>query len=316
MTVDRHIDMFLEMMAAERGAALNTLAAYRRDLADYAAFLARRGRDPVTAEGADLRAYLARLDKAGLAPGTSARRLSVLRQLHRFLCAEGRRADDPSAALDSPRLGRRLPKVLSEAEVERLLGAAHRRSGAAGARIVALLEILYATGLRVSELVGLPVDALSRDARFLIVAGKGGKERMVPLGEPAMAALAAWLPHRRAALEKSGAKKSSSPVGGGSPWLFPSRAAGGHLTRQRLSQILKELAVETGLPPARVSPHVLRHAFASHLLAHGADLRAIQQMLGHADISTTQIYTHVVDARLAQLVESAHPLATRAKPGR
>jgi len=299
MTADRQIDAFLEMMVAERGAAANTVAAYRRDLADYAAFLARRGGDPLAADVADLRAYLGRLEEAGLAAGTAARRLSALRQFHRFLCAEGLRADDPSAALDSPRQGRRLPKILSEAEVDGLLAAARARPGAGGARLVALLEILYATGLRVSELVGLPMDALSRDARFLVVAGKGGKERLVPLGEPAMAALADWLSHRRAALKGAAA----------SPWLFPSRAAGGHLTRQRLAQLLKELAVEAGLPPARVSPHVLRHAFATHLLAHGADLRAIQQMLGHADVSTTQIYTHVVDSRLARLVESAHPLA-------
>lgn len=299
MSAARHIDAFLEMMVAERGAAANTVAAYRRDLDDYARFLAGRGRDPAAAGSGDLRAYLGRLRDAGLAAGTAARRLSALRQFHRFLCAEGLRGDDPSAALDSPRQGRRLPKVLSEAEVDELLAGARARPGAGGARLVALLEILYATGLRVSELVGLTMDALSRDARFLVVAGKGGKERMVPLGEPAMAALAAWLPYRRAALKGSA----------GSPWLFPSRAAGGHLTRQRFAQLLKELAAAVGLPPSRVSPHVLRHAFASHLLAHGADLRSIQQMLGHADVSTTQIYTHVVDARLARLVETAHPLA-------
>lgn len=297
----RMVENFLEMLLVERGAAANTLAAYRRDLDDYAGFLSRRHSAIATAASDDIRAYLAALARRGLKPGTSARRLSAVRQLYRFLCAEGVRADDPSAVIDSPRPRRHLPKVLSEAEIEQLLAAAHRgaRQGAAGVRLAALLEILYATGLRVSELVGLPVRGLARDRRFVIVTGKGDKERLVPLGEPARDAVAAWMPVRQDRLGE----------GRESPWLFPSRAGSGHLTRHRFAQLLKALAGCAGLDPARVSPHVVRHAFASHLLNHGADLRSIQQMLGHADIATTQIYTHVLEDRLVSLVEDHHPLA-------
>lgn len=302
--MSRALELFLEMLAAERGAAVNTLAAYRRDLEDFSAFLAKRGVAVEAAAVGDLRAYFAGLDAAGLARRTAARRLSALRQFHGFLLREGWRADDPSALIDAPRLGRSLPKLLDEREVEAMLAAAHARPGAAGARLAALLELLYATGLRVSELVGLPLAAIGRDRRFLTVRGKGDKERMVPLSAPAAESLAAYLEHRQRFL----------PAGRASRWLFPSRGGSGHLTRQRLTQLLKELARDAGIDPAGISPHVLRHAFASHLLNHGADLRSVQQMLGHADISTTQIYTHVLDKRLEALVRDHHPLG-RIRPG-
>ncbi len=304
MTENRHVESFLEMLVAERGAAANTREAYARDLRDFAGFLARRGRAAHQAGVADLRAYLGQMVDAGLAPRSAARRLSTLRQFHRFLFGEGLRADDPTAGLDSPRQGRSLPKVLSEAEVEDLLAAARARPGAEGVRLTALLELLYATGLRVSELVELPAAAAARDPRVLIVKGKGGKERMVPLSEPARDALKA---HRIAAVDKAG--RGAIAQARSRKWLFPSRGAAGHLTRQRVAQLLKELAAAAGIDPAKVSPHVLRHAFASHLLDHGADLRSVQKMLGHADISTTQIYTHVLDARLKALVRDHHPLS-------
>ena len=310
VTDSRHVESFLEMLAAERGAAINTREAYARDLRDFAGFLGRRGRAAHQAGVADLRAYLRQMVDAGLAPRSTARRLSTLRQFHRFLFGEGLRADDPTAGLDSPRQGRSLPKVLSEAEVEGLLAAARARPGAEGIRLTALLELLYATGLRVSELVELPAAAAARDPRVLIVKGKGGKERMVPLSEPARDALKA---HRMAAAEKvragSAQAAAQTAAQAARKWLFPSRGATGHLTRQRVAQLLKELALAAAIDPAKVSPHVLRHAFASHLLDHGADLRSVQKMLGHADISTTQIYTHVLDARLKALVRDHHPLA-------
>ena len=300
------VERFIELMVAERNAAANTIEAYRRDLADLAGFLARRGRGLATADSNDLRAYLARLNDAGMAERTAARRLSALRQFYRFLAADGLRADDPTLSLDSPRRGRTLPKLLAEDEVERLIEAARAREPAERARLVAMLELLYGAGLRVSELVGLPVAAVLRDVRVLVVRGKGGKERMVPLGEPARDAVAAWLPHRDAALKR---RRTTSP------WLFPSHAGDGHLTRQRFAQLLKELAVGAGIDPRRVSPHVLRHAFATHLLDHGADLRSVQELLGHADISTTQIYTHVAGERLKVLVRDHHPLARRGRRG-
>ena len=296
---ERHAEAFLEMLSAERGASANTLAAYRRDLEQYAAFLAGRGAEAAGADSQAIRDYLAGLAGRGLSAATSARRLSSLRQFYRFLFDEGVRADDPSATIDSPRRPRPLPKVLSEDEVERLLDAARMRKGPEGIRLVALLEVLYATGLRVSELVGLPLSALAGDPRVLLVRGKGDKERLVPLGEPAKAALAVY----------RGTRDRFLPEGESSKWLFPSRGRSGHLTRRRFGQLLKELAVLADISPAKVSPHVLRHAFASHLLAHGADLRAVQRMLGHADIATTQIYTHVLDERLKSLVRENHPLA-------
>ena len=299
----RHLDAFLEMMVAERGAARNTVDSYRRDLADAATVLGARGVALDGATAADLRDYLNHLAVKGRAGPTAGRRLSALRQFFRFLVSEGARGDDPTAAIDSPRRARPLPKILTEAEVEALLAAAAARDGRGGRRMEALLELLYATGMRVSELVALPATAVTRDGRFVVIAGKGGKERMVPLSEPARAALAAWVAESRPAR------------GAPSRWLFPSTGDSGHLTRQRFAQMLKELAGEAGVDPVRVSPHVVRHAFASHLLAHGADLRTVQKMLGHADIATTQIYTHVLDERLNALVRAHHPLARRGARG-
>ena len=301
VSLARHVEAYLEMLVAERGVAANTLDAYRRDLRDFAAFAAARGLAPEDSGTDDIRAFVAAQTVAGMSPRTVARRLSVLRQFFSFLFAEGIRADDPTAAVDGPRRGRSLPKVLSVDEVDELLAAARARPGAEGVRLVALLETLYATGLRVSELVSLPLAAVSRDQRFLIVRGKGEKERAVPLGDPARDAIADFRRVRDRFLKDGQESKS----------LFPSRAASGHLTRHRFAQLLKELAVAAGIDPARVSPHVLRHAFATHLLDRGADLRSVQQMLGHADIATTQIYTHVVDARLKALVRDHHPLARR-----
>jgi integrase/recombinase XerD len=294
------VEAFLEMLTAERGAAALTLDAYGRDLADFDAFL--KGK-PVTSAGVeDLRRYLARLEAQGLTARTVARRLSALRQFHKFLMTEGLRADDPTAILVSPRQGRRLPKFLGESEVDRLLTAAAEDESPEGLRLTAMLELLYASGLRVSELVGLPLGTLKRQERTLIVRGKGDKERLVPLGTAARQAVEAYLTVRDRFL----------PAGRPSRWLFPSSTAKeGHLTRHRCGQLLKDLALKAGLDPALLSPHVLRHAFATHLLAHGADLRSVQQMLGHADIATTQIYTHVEAERLRTLVETHHPLAKR-----
>ncbi len=298
-SASRHIEAFLEMLAAERGAAPNTLESYRRDLDHFAAFLAARGLTPEAAVAEDLRAFLAAQNRAGMAPRTTARRLSVLRQFHRFLFREGICSLDPSAAIESPRQGRSLPKVLSEQEVDDLLAGLRDDRGPEGLRLTARVELLYATGLRVSELVGLPLGAVARDPRVLVVRGKGGRERMVPLSEAARQALRDYLAVRGRFV----------PSGGPSKWLFPSRGASGHLTRHRLGQLLKGLAIAAGMAPEKVSPHVLRHAFASHLLDHGADLRSVQKMLGHADISTTQIYTHVLNERLKSLVRDHHPLA-------
>ncbi len=304
-----HVDAFLDMLMAERGAALNTRCAYERDLIDAAVWLSGRGLALERAGADDLRGYLEHLARGGdagpTAPRTVARRLSALRQFYRFLVSEGRRVDDPASALDGPRQGRPLPKVLSEEEVAAMIAAAAARGGPEGQRLITLMEVLYATGLRVSELVGLPLSAILRDGRGLIVRGKGGKERMVPLSEPAHAAIAAWLPLR-------GHFMAPGREGRQQPFLFPSRdSENGHLTRQRFAQLLKELAIEAGIDPEKVSPHVLRHAFATHLLDRGADLRSVQKMLGHADIATTQIYTHVVGDRLRRVVNDHHPLARK-----
>jgi integrase/recombinase XerD len=295
----KHLEAFLEMLAAERGAAPLTLAAYRNDLSDLAQFLGARG---VMIEGADataLHAYLAAA--TALAARTLARRISAMRQFYKFLVIDGIRGDDPTAGLDTPSLGRPLPKILSEPEVAGLIAAAGAWPGDEGVRLICLVELLYATGMRISELVTLPLAAAQRDPRFLVISGKGGRERVVPLSEPSRLAITAYLACRDSFLPDSRPSR----------WLFPSRGRAGHLTRQRSGQLLKELAVKAGLDPDRLSPHVLRHAFASHLLDHGADLRAVQQMLGHADIATTQIYTHVLSDRLRKLVETAHPLARR-----
>ncbi len=296
----RHLGAFLEMMVAERGASTNTYDAYRRDLIRYLEFLASAGQDGESATPETVRRFLADLAAEGLAARTQARNLSAVRQFHGFLVLEEHRTDDPTSTVDAPRLGRPLPKVLQFDEVGALLAAAGDIEGWRGARIRALLEILYATGLRVSELVGLRVSSLSRDGRIVTVRGKGGKERLVPLGDAARQAIRDWLPFREALL----GKKSKTVL-----WLFPSRASDGHLTRDGFAKQLREIALAAGLDPARVSPHVLRHAFATHLLANGADLRSVQQMLGHSDISTTQIYTHVLDQRLKSLVQDVHPLS-------
>jgi integrase/recombinase XerD len=300
-----HVEAFLEMMSAERGAAANTLASYGRDLGDYGAFLSRRGTSFERATTDSVRAYLSDLDDRGFAASSAARRLSAIRQFHQFLFSEGARGDDPTGTLDGPRRPARLPMVLSEGEVERLIegarSAALRTESDAsrlrGTRLYALMEMLYATGLRVSELVALPASAMRRDQRFFTIRGKGGHERIVPLTERAREAASAYLALR------------GSFGGEESPWLFPSFGESGHLTRQAFARDLKELAAAVGIPAAKVSPHVLRHAFASHLLQNGADLRVVQQLLGHADISTTQIYTHVLEERLRTLVTEHHPLA-------
>lgn len=298
-------EAFLEMLAVERGASRNTLEAYARDLADAAAFMARRGGSVETCSVEDLRAWLAGLDAEGLKSSTIARKLSALRQYFRFLYLEAARPDDPTLHLGRPKLGRPLPRYLSEAEVQALILAAETRPGSDGLRLMALLELLYATGLRISELVGLPLAALAADRASLRVRGKGGKERVLPIGRHARTALERWLAHR-AGLDLPSAQR---------PWLFPSRGRLGHLTRQRVDQLLRALAIEAGIDPARLSPHVLRHAFASHLLAHGADLRAVQSLLGHADIATTQIYTHLQPERLAEVVATFHPLARDGETG-
>jgi integrase/recombinase XerD len=290
--VDRHLEAFLEMLAAERGAARNTLLAYQTDLADFAAFLAKRGGSAAAADAEALRAWLARLSRRGIGARSAARKLSVLRQFYRFLAREGVRADDPTQLLDSPRLPHGLPKYLSEAEVDALLAAAAARPPAQALLMRAALEILYATGLRVSELLALPHTALASDSVVLLVRGKGGRERIVPLSDAAREAAAALTAAR------------NKPA----RWLFPGRG-GRTLTRQGFAKLLKQVAVDAGIDPARVSPHVLRHSFASHMLARGADLRSLQLLLGHADIATTQIYTHVLAERLQRLVQDHHPLA-------
>ncbi|MDX5361330.1 MAG: site-specific tyrosine recombinase XerD [Alphaproteobacteria bacterium] len=302
------VEAFLEMLSAERGASANTLAAYGRDLADLAAFVAVRGRaGPEAAERADLEAYMAAMGAEGLAPATRRRRLAAVRQFFAFLYEEGARGDNPAATLEGPARARTLPKSLSEGEVDALLAAARAVPGAKGARLLCLVELLYATGMRISELVTLPASAVRKGPEMLLIRGKGGKERIVPLGAAAREAIAAYLPLRPAFL----APEAGSAGGGENPWLFPARGGPGHLPRGSVHRMLKDLAVAAGIDAERVSPHVLRHAFATHLLAHGADLRAIQTLLGHADISTTEIYTHVLDARLRAIVEERHPLARR-----
>jgi integrase/recombinase XerD len=301
ITVSPRLEAFLEMLAAERGAARLTLTAYRNDLIELSGFLAARGIVLDGAEADALHDYLSASETRRLAPRTLARRLSAIRQFYRFLLTDGVRADDPTSGLDTPRLGRPLPKLLSEDEVARLIATAGAWPNEEGVRLRCVLELLYATGLRVSELVTLPLAAAQRDPRFMLVRGKGGKERVVPLSPPSRQAIAEYLTCRKQFL----------PDGAASRFLFPSRGREGHLTRQRCGQLLKELALGANLDPARLSPHVLRHAFATHLLDHGADLRSVQQMLGHADIATTQIYTHVQSDRLRRLVETAHPLARR-----
>lgn len=291
--MDRHVEAFLEMMAAERGAARNTLAAYRTDLDDLAAFLGGQGQVVSAASQEGLRAYLGALADSGLSPRTQARRLASIRQFHKFLLREGVRQDDPARLLGSPKTQPALPKNLTEAEVDQLLQTAAEAKGLSGLALRAGLEILYASGLRISELLALPAVALTADAEMLMVRGKGGKDRVVPLSETA----------REAALALRQARKQPGK------WLFSGRDGKHPLTRQAFFLQLKAVALKAGLDPARVSPHVLRHSFASHLLGRGADLRSLQMLLGHADIATTQIYTHLLAERLQKLVERHHPLA-------
>jgi integrase/recombinase XerD len=302
------ISLFLDMVAAERGGATNTLNAYSRDLGDLTGYLATRRRTISSATTADLRGYLAALADRGFAASSAARRLSAIRQLYRFLFAEGHRSDDPAAIIEGPKRGRPLPKVLSVAEVDRLIAAARQAVDARkttdlarlrALRLTCLLELLYASGLRISELIALPASAARHDDDMLIVRGKGGKERLVPLN---CAAKSAMRDYRAALIQWS---RDQAPQ---SKWLFASFGEDGHLTRQHAARELKALAVAAGLRPEQVSPHVLRHAFASHLLHNGADLRVVQTLLGHADISTTQIYAHVLDERLKSLVRDLHPL--------
>jgi integrase/recombinase XerD len=301
---ERLIGLYLDMLAAERGAGDNTLAAYGRDLADFTAYLSAAHSSIAAVTTEMLRRYLADLARRGMKPATQARRLSAIRQLYRFLYAEGRRKDDPAAVLEGPKRERALPKTLSLAEIDRLLKAATTADPNAPApiqlrtaRLACLVEMLYATGLRVSELVSLPLSAARQDARVIVVRGKGNKERLVPLNDAAKRATANYV----ALLAQSGREARSK-------WLFPSFGESGHLTRQHLARELKALAAAAGLRPAQLSPHVLRHAFASHLLHNGADLRVVQTLLGHSDISTTQIYTHVLEERLKSMVRDLHPL--------
>ena len=300
------VELFLDMLAAERGAGKNTLDAYRNDLADLAAHLRAAGRTIAGADTDDLRGFLSGLAERGFKASSLARRLSAVRQLYRFLYAEGKRGDDPAAVLEGPKRGRTLPKVLSIAEVDALLTQARKamedgeQAPAArlrAARLLCLLETVYATGLRVSELVALPAASARRDQRMLVVRGKGGKERLVPLNQAAKRVMAEYL-KLRGEIDKDAPSK----------WLFPSFGEQGHLTRQHFARELKALGSACGIAPDRLSPHVLRHAFASHLLHNGADLRVVQTLLGHADISTTQIYTHVLEERLKALVRDLHPL--------
>jgi integrase/recombinase XerD len=290
------IEAFLDMMLAERGAARNTRLAYARDLHDAASFFRARGLGLRVANDDDVRAYLATL--MALSAKTQARRLSALRQFYKFLCTEKERAEDPTRLIDPPKVGRSLPKYLSEPEVGALLAVLAKPKDNDGVRLRAMMELLYAAGLRVTELVTLPMGAVSFERALVQVRGKGDKERVVPLGEPALVALRAWLVARK---ERLGNRTSL--------YFFPSaRAPDRPMTRQRFFQLIKELGIAAGIAPARLSPHVIRHAFATHLLEHGADLRSVQAMLGHADIATTQIYTHVATERLMRMVEEKHPL--------
>lgn len=307
-----HVEAFLEMMSAERGAAVNTLQSYERDLDDLHSFLNGKAVRLTEAGSDDLAAYLSSLARQGFKPSSQARRLAAMRQFYKFLYAEGLRADDPTGVLDAPKKGRALPKTMGIEEVTKLLTQAEREAAdpepgqPARRRMLALLELLYATGMRVSELVSLPARVLDQEGRFLIIRGKGNKERLVPLSQSAIAALKAY---GRSIAEENARLKD--PVE--SPWLFPAASKDGYLPRQVFARDLKNLAIRAGLTPSMISPHVMRHAFASHLLANGADLRVVQELLGHSDISTTQIYTHVLEERLQQLVQTHHPLAKQAK---
>lgn len=295
-------EAFLEMMAVERAAAKNTLTAYSRDLSDAQGFLTARKRDLAAASAEDIEAYFQALSDRGLSPATAARRRAAVRQFYRFVLGEGWRQDDPSRRVDAPKQGRPLPKVLSRDEVDRIIAAAAARDGAQGLRLGCMVELIYASGLRISELTSLRLDVLARDPAYLMVRGKGGKDRLAPLNDAARVAVKAYLEARKTFLPKGDAAN---------PWLFPSRGKGGRLTPRRFAQLLDEAAADAGIDPARVSPHVLRHAFATHLLEGGADLRVVQKLLGHADIATTQIYTHVAGDRLREVMATKHPLSRK-----
>ena len=310
----KHVDSFLDMLTTERGAAMNTRHAYWRDLADVSMYLkTKRNTDVDRANAEDLKAYLKDLaekthvkgaNKSKIAVRTVARRLSALRQFYRYLVSENARQDDPTSTIESPKQGRTLPKTLSESEVSQLIKTAAASGGPESTRLVCLLEMLYATGLRVSELVGLPLSALGEDNQFVMIAGKAGRERMVPLSDPAQKALKKYMDLRKQFIGSDEQKARQEK------WVFPSRTSdSGHLTRQRFAQLLKDLARAANLDEERVSPHILRHAFATHLLSNGADLRSVQKMLGHADIATTQIYTHIVGDKLKATVKDKHPLS-------
>lgn len=305
-----HAEAFLEMMSAERGAAKNTLVSYGKDLDELSAFLRTRNTTLGAATTADLQAFLAHMAREGYKPSSQARRLSAMRQFYRFLYAENIRGDDPTGILDAPKKGRPLPKTLGRADIDRLLALAAEEAAQDGPgrlerlRMLALLELCYATGMRVTELVSLPARVFAENGRFLIIRGKGNKERLVPLTRAAIAAVAAYSAELRAV-----------HAGKEFAYLFPADSATGHLARQVFARDLKSLGARAGLPASALSPHVIRHAFASHLLANGADLRVVQELLGHSDISTTQIYTHVLDEALRELVETHHPLAKAAKNG-
>lgn len=296
------VEAFLEMMAVERASATNTLTAYGKDLADAEAFLGARKNSLAAATAEDIEAYFNALSDRGLSPATAARRRAAVRQFYRFVLGEGWRADDPSRRVEAPKKGRPLPKVLSREEVDRIIAAASARDGGQGLRLGCMVELAYASGLRISELTALPLAILAQDPAYLIVKGKGGKERLAPLNAAARGAVKAYLEVRRTFLPKGDAAN---------PWLFPSHGKSGRLTPRRFAQLLDEAAVDAGIDPARVSPHVLRHAFATHLLEGGADLRVVQKLLGHADISTTQIYTHVAGERLREVIVTKHPLAKK-----
>jgi integrase/recombinase XerD len=296
------IEAFLEMMAVERASAKNTLTAYGKDLADAQAFLGARKSSLAEASAEQVEAYFNALSDRGLSPATAARRRAAVRQFYRFVLGEGWRSDDPSRRVEAPKKGRPLPKVLSRDEVDRIIAAAAARDGGQGLRLGCMVELAYASGLRISELTALPLAILARDPAYLIVKGKGGKERLAPLNDAARSAVKAYLEIRKTFLPKGDAAN---------PWLFPSHGKSGRLTPRRFAQLLDEAAADAGVDPARVSPHVLRHAFATHLLEGGADLRVVQTLLGHADISTTQIYTHVAGERLREVVETKHPLAKK-----
>ncbi|WP_297801305.1 site-specific tyrosine recombinase XerD [uncultured Brevundimonas sp.] len=303
------IEAFLEMMAVERDASPHTLAAYGRDLADAETNLSDAG-GLLKAAQEDVEGWFSDLSRRGLSAATAARRRASVRQFYRFAVGEGWREDDPSRRLDAPKQGRPLPKTLSREEVERLLKTIAKEDSHSALRLMTLIELTYASGMRVSEVLGLKVSAVQRDPAYLIVTGKGNKERLVPLNDSAREAVKSWLAVRALPRGKSPTKKAEAALAA-NPWLFPSSGRSGHLTPRRFEQLLDQAAIAAGIDPARVSPHVLRHAFATHLLEGGADLRVVQTLLGHADISTTQIYTHVATDRLSQVVHSSHPLARK-----